>query len=99
MPNLKPIIVLITTLPLAGCDPPSQTLLEDCRKVANERAIGHSLTADDLGELTEACMAERGFLLHKQDRACSHTLTSQSQRRCYFPNTVLGRIHRRFIAD
>ena len=94
MRKLFPSVALITVLPLAGCEPPQRTLLEDCRKTAQQRASGHGLTANDVGELLEACMAERGFLLHKQDEACAHDLDSQSQRRCYYPNTFWGRMHR-----
>jgi hypothetical protein len=40
-------------------------------------------------------MAGRGFLLHKTDEACAHDLASQSQTRCYYPDSLLSRLHRR----
>lgn len=92
-------IVAAASLALAGCEPPPQIVLEDCRKVALQRASGHGLTPADVGELMEACMAQRGFLLHKQDKACSHDLNSQSQRRCYYPNSFWGRMHRTLVVD
>ena len=94
-----PYFAVILSLPMVGCEPPAQGVLEDCRKIAEQRASGHGLTATDVGELMEACMSERGYLLHKQDKACSHDLSSQSQRRCYYPKTLWGRIHRKVTAD
>ena len=99
MRKLVSFMALLAALPLAGCEPPPQPLLDGCRKVAGQRASDHSLTANDMGELLEACMAERGFLLHKNDESCAHNLDSQSQRRCYYPDTLWGRLHRMVTAD
>jgi hypothetical protein len=80
-------------LPLAGCSPPDQRVLDLCHKSAALRARGYKLTSADLGELAEACMAERGYTLKKTGSVCSHNLRSENDRRCYYPNTLPGRLY------
>lgn len=99
MPKYPPLLFLITLLPLAGCEPPQQTVLDRCRLTAAERASGQNLTPSDIGELVEACMADHGYLLHKTDESCTHDLSSQSQRRCYYLATFWGRLHRAVTGD
>ena len=98
MTKLACPILLLCLLPLAACEPPQQKVLDTCRTTASQRAHGQGLTPNDVGELVEACMTDHGYLLHKTDASCAHDLASQSQRRCYYPNTFLGRLHRR-LAD
>jgi len=78
---------------LAGCSPPDQRVLDLCHKSAAIRARGYKLTSTDLGELTEACMAERGYTLKKTGSVCSHDLRSENDRRCYYPDTLPGRLY------
>lgn len=92
-------LTALTLLPLGACEPPQQSLLDNCRTTAAQRAEGHQLSPSDVGELVEACMEKRGYLLHKTDASCAHDLSSQSQSRCYYPNTFLGRFHRRLTGD
>lgn len=80
-------------LPLAGCSPPDQRVLDLCHKSAALRAQGYKLTSADLGELAEACMAVRGYTLKKTGSVCSHNLRSENDRRCYYPDTLLGRLY------
>lgn len=58
-----------------------------------ERAEGQGLTPADIGELTEACMSRRGFGMKKTGSICAHNLTSQVNRRCYYPDTWVRRIY------
>ena len=99
MPKYLPLLTLIPLLALAGCEPPQQTVLDRCRITAAERAKGQNLTPQDIGELVEACMTDQGYLLHKTDASCTHDLSSQSQRRCYYPATIWGRLHRQVTGD
>lgn len=92
-------LTILAVLPLGACEPPPQQRLDDCRATAAQSAAGHGLSPNDVGELVEACMERHGFLLHKTDVACAHDLSSQSQRRCYYPNTFLGRLHRKLTDD
>ena len=80
------VLVFVT-----ACSPPDQPVLDLCRQSANADGKGHDLTAADLGELTETCMAERGFKLIRAGKRCSHDLESETNRLCYFPDTMLGR--------
>ena len=93
------LIGLAPLILLAGCEPPQQSVMDSCHKMASVRASGKNLTPRDVGELVEACMAERGYLLHKTDESCAHDLSSQSQRRCYYSNSLWGRFHRAVTAD
>jgi hypothetical protein len=79
--------------PLAGCSPPDQRVLDLCHKSAALRAQGYKLTSADLGELAEACMAERGYTLKKTGSVCSHNQRSENDRRCYYPDTLPGRLY------
>ena len=81
---------------MAGCSPPDQHVLDGCHKSATHRAQGYRLTSADLGELAEACMAERGYILKKTGSFCSHNLRSENDRRCYYPNTLPGRVYALF---
>ena len=76
---------------VTACSPPDQPILDGCRQSASADGKGHGLTAADLGELTEACMTERGFRLNRTGKGCSHDLESETNRLCYFPDTMLGR--------
>jgi hypothetical protein len=84
---------LALLLLVAGCSPPDQTVLDNCHKSSVQRAKGYKLTSADLGELAEACMAERGYTLKKSGSVCSHNLQSENDRRCYYPDTLPGRLY------
>lgn len=75
---------------LGGCSPPPEETLSECRTVAVQRGIGKNLSPDDLGELTEACMTSKGFTLNRDSDYCGHNRSSETARRCYYPNTAAG---------
>jgi hypothetical protein len=35
-------------------------------------------------------MASRGFALNRDSEACGHNRASETARRCYYPNTLVG---------
>jgi hypothetical protein len=78
---------------VAGCSPPDQRVLDLCHKSAVNRGKGYKLTWADLGELAEACMAGQGYMLKKTGSVCSHNLQSENDRRCYYPDTLPGRLY------
>ena len=78
---------------LPGCSPPQESQVKQCQLVAKERAKGKQfVTEADLGELTEACMSERGFTLNRHGGECDHDMKSENVARCYYPATFLGRM-------
>ncbi len=83
----------VALLLVAGCSPPDQHVLDLCHRAVAHRAQGYRLTSADLGELSEACMAERGYILKKTGSVCSHNLRSEDDRRCYYPDTLPGRLY------
>jgi len=91
--NIRLIMAVGAPLFLLGCNPPEQKVLANCEVTAANRASGQNLTKTDLGELTEACMASRGFILDKTGRSCAHDLSSQTNRSCYYPDTRWARFY------
>ena len=83
---------LCALVALCGCSPPPQETLKSCQDVAKQRGAGKGLTKDDLGELTEACMSDKGFVLNRDSEQCQHDLASETDYQCYFPNNFLGRL-------
>jgi hypothetical protein len=86
------IVFFAILLLMAGCSPPDQQLLTNCKKSAAAKSAGFKLTPADVGELTEACMSSHGFSLQKSGRTCSHDLRSEINRRCYIPDTRIGHL-------
>lgn len=93
MVNIRLIMAIGAPLLLLGCSPPEQKVLAECQVKATNRARGQNLTKFDLGELTEACMEARGFILDKTGRSCAHDLLSQTDRSCYYTNTWWARFY------
>ncbi len=91
--SMRVLLGATALLLVAGCSPPDERTLSLCRKSSAERAEGSQLAPADIGELTEACMAKKGYSLEKAGRSCAHDLSSQSNRRCYFPDTTLGHLY------
>lgn len=87
------LVGIVGLLPFVGCGPPNEYALRACRIQALERSEGRGLTQADIGELTEACMSKSGFLLKRTGSKCSHDLTSQSNRLCYFPDNAFARAY------
>jgi hypothetical protein len=88
-----PAFALVT---LSACSPPPQSTLKECQAIAHQRGQGKGLTQADLGELTEACMADRGYALNRDSEQCRHDLDSETANRCYFRNDFIGRIGHQF---
>jgi hypothetical protein len=84
------------SLLLSGCSPPHEATLKECRVAAAQRGAGKNLSPEDLGELTEACMAAKGFLLNRDSKQCGHNRASETAGRCYYPNTIFGRVAHAF---
>ena len=80
----------------SGCSPPREGVVSECRAIAAQRGAGKNLSQDDLGELTEACMATKGFTLNRDSEECSHNRTSEIARRCYYPSTIVGNLTHAF---
>ena len=91
--NLPVLLAIASTLLLTGCSPPEQKVVAECQATAANRASGLGLSETDLGELTEACMAARGFILDKTGQRCAHDLSSQTNRVCYYANTWWARFY------
>jgi hypothetical protein len=83
---------------LGACSPPPAATLQECRLVAVQRSVGKSLSQDDLGELTEECMASKGFLLNREGDQCGHNRSSETTRQCYYQSTMFGKLGHR-LAD
>lgn len=86
------VVALCGISVLAACGPPSQQTLKACQEVAAGRGAGKGLTKDDLGELTEACMLNRGYSLNRDSEQCQHNRHSETANRCYFRSDFLGRV-------
>lgn len=84
---------IVGLLSVGGCSPPDQHVLDLCHQSAAHRGQGYKLTSADMGELAEACMSDRGYILKKTGSVCSHNLRSENDRRCYYPNTLPGRLY------
>lgn len=93
MVNIRVALAIGATLLLFGCNPPEQKVLSDCHVTATRRASGLGLSQTDVGELLEACMAARGFILDKTGRSCAHDLSSQTNRLCYYPSSWWARVY------
>lgn len=83
---------LCALVALCGCSPPPRETLKSCQDVAKQRGAGKGLTQDDLGELTEACMSEKGYSLNRDSEQCQHDLISESANRCYYRSDFWGRL-------
>lgn len=95
--NWKFPFVLFMVCGVTGCSKPDQRVLDNCRLESVQKGEHRGLNAHDLGELTEACMARKGYLLNKTGEACTHELSSQTADRCYYPDTWWARAYHRII--
>lgn len=83
-------------LSLAGCSPPPRSVLKTCQADAVQKAVGRDMNADDLGELTEACMNKRGYDLNRDSQNCQHNRDSEGVAKCYYRNSFWGRVGHQF---
>ncbi len=94
--NCKAVSVIGLILCLTACSPPSSQLLKTCQNIAFQRSVGKDMNADDLGELTEACMNTRGYALNRDSQRCQHDRNSEASNRCYYRDNFWGRIGHQF---
>ena len=78
-------------LGLPACSPPPH-LIEECRQKAIHEGVGHQLSSDDIGELTEACMLSKGFALREVGERCPEDAATAIDPKCYYRDNLLGRV-------
>lgn len=84
--------VMLAGLLLTGCGAPSPRVVLQCKERANRQAAGHQITGADIGELTEACMMERGFGVRESGGECADDVSGPFDARCYYyPANIFGR--------
>jgi len=93
----KLILPLALAASVAGCGEPEPTILDGCHQEAAEKGRHRGLNTRDLGELSEARMVRKGYVLNRNGEACTHDLPSQKANRCYYPDTWWARAYHRFI--
>lgn len=76
---------------LAGCSRPAQHEVDVCKQIAIREGVGHQLNDDDVGELTEACMASKGFTLREAGKRCPDNQMTATKPGCYYRDNFLGR--------
>jgi hypothetical protein len=76
----------------AACAPPDNRVIAACKVIAATKAQGHALISSDIGELIEACMLSKGFVLDETSPRCSDDMATAANPQCYRPNTVVGRL-------
>jgi hypothetical protein len=84
---------------LAACSPPKHETIALCQSKAILEGRDHSLDASDIGELTEACMLTKGYALKEDGPLCSDDAATAVNPKCYYRNTIMGRLVARFSAD
>jgi hypothetical protein len=89
------LVAIPGVLLLTGCAPPDQRVLDVCRDTAAVEARGHDLISSDIGELIEACMLSKGYVLEEATKRCGENLQTATDRRCYYRDTLLGHIFAR----
>lgn len=84
---------------LVACSPPKGPVIAMCKASAISEAGGHALNPSDIGELTEACMLTKGYALKEDGPHCSDDAATATNPKCYYPDTILGRLIARFSED
>jgi|GEM_PF-5902625 len=83
---------------LGACSPPKQDVLNRCQVTAQSEAKGRGLISLDVAELVEACMLSKGFALSEIGARCPENMQGATDRRCYAPNTAIGRFYGKIFA-
>ncbi len=87
---------VVALLFLAGCSRPAQHEVDACKQTAIREGAGHQLNDDDVGELTEACMAAKGFALRETGKRCPDNVATATNPGCYYRDNFLGRVSTTF---
>ena len=90
--------VAFTALVLAACSPPPRTLAI-CKARAEVEVRDRGLGADDVSELIEACMLQRGWALREEGPRCSDTPATPFTLSCYYKNNLWGRTYSKFFGS
>jgi hypothetical protein len=92
----RPAFLYAVLLCLPACSPPPQRLIEECRETAIHEGFGHQLNSDDIGELTEVCMASKGFALREIGKRCTADMPTAISPECYYRDNLFGRMSKVF---
>ncbi len=84
--------MLPVLLSLWACSPPPRRQIQECQQVAMHAGVGHQLNSDDIGELTEACMASKGFGLRETGKHCTEDMATAVNPDCYYRDNLFGRM-------
>ena len=87
---------LLLAATVTACSPPKSQTLAQCKATASSQARGRSLDPSDIGELTEACMLNKGYALKEGSSRCPDNAATPNSMECYYPNTFTGRLLARF---
>src|SRR5581483_11503302 len=94
--SLTSVSVAVTVLSLVACSPSPRTL-EICKSRTEAEVQGKRVTADDVSELIEACMLQRGWALKEDGRRCSDTAATPQKLGCYYKDNFWGRMYLEFL--
>src|SRR5512140_1154469 len=84
---------------LLGCSRPAGRTLEICRARAQVEAQGKGLGSEDVAELVEACMLDRGWALKEGGPRCTDSAPTASDSHCYYQNNSWGRLYSKIMSD
>lgn len=92
-PAIRTLCIAVLISPLLGCAPahPDPQVIKLCHASAVTRARGFPVDASDIGELVEACMLNRGYILRETGPRCGPDYGSAVDPKCYHRNTAIGR--------
>jgi hypothetical protein len=90
--HLISFVIIGSSVFTAGCSPPDTQIIAEGNEIAATKARGHALISSDIGELTEACMLSKGFVLDETSTRCSDDMATATNPQCYRRNTVIGRL-------
>jgi hypothetical protein len=93
------VIAIWASQGLAACSPPKQQTIASCQAQAILQSRGHSLDSSDVGELTEACMMTNGYELKEDGPRCTDDMRTATNPKCYYRNTLVGRLSARLLGD
>jgi hypothetical protein len=93
------LFVALPLIFLDACAPPDPRAVSECRASAQKEGRGHALISSDIGELVEACMLAKGYLVKEGKKECSDDISGPMKAECYYPNTLTGRLWASLVSD
>lgn len=91
--------LVCAALCLLGCSPPPGRTLDICRARAQVEGQGKGLGSEDIAELVEACMLDRGWALKEAGPRCTDSTATANDPHCYYQNSFWGRLYAKFSGD